>query len=356
MQEGLSERAVFPWNLVTRNMIGHPLLRKHLTRRVHALGKLLRNYPPDGVHLHVLLEKNPHRDNYVASLTLRLPRHIMHADKTSREPILAMDKAFAALEREVEKLKGYQRREQEWKRRERRAQLRVAKSRGFAQEPLPEGVGPQERLAVVIDFLKRHYNRMIEHVRRHIRHDEWSGELPARAVDARGVVDEVVQKVLRNWRRKPADMGWLVWFFRLLHEELQRRRLEFRQAAEGRVPIDAETKRPDEEELTAGFDAEQPLDIIVREFEPVFAELRELVPDPNASPPEELVERRELLEALQRTVQTWPRAEKDVFELHFVQGLTEEEVALVLRVSVNKVRELIGRVQSKLRDAMAGGG
>lgn len=354
MQESTSQLVPFPWNYVTRNMIGHPLLRKQMVRRVQALGKHLRDYPPDGVLLHVLVEKNPHRDIYTASLTLRLPRHILHSDKTAREPILALDKAFTALEREVEKVKGHQRREEEWKRRERRARLRVAKSLGFAREPLPEGAGPQERRAVVIDFLKRHYHRMLEHVRRHIRHDEWSGELPPHAVDARGVVDEVVQKILRDWQRKPADVGWLVWFFRLLHEELQRRRLEFKRWAEERLPIDAETKRPDEEDLAAGFDAEQPLDIIVREYEPVLTELRELVPDPNVPSPEEAVERRELLEALQKTVQTWPRVERDVFELHFVQGFSEEEVAQVLRADVKKVRELISRIQSKLRDAISG--
>lgn len=344
----------FTWNLVTRNLIGHPLLRKQLSRRVTALGKLLRHYPPDGVHLHVLLEKNPHRDIFMASLTLRLPRHILHSEKTAREPILALDKAFAALEREVEKLKAEQRGEPEWKRQERRQRLKSLKSTGFAPEPLAEGEGPQDQFAVVVDFLKRHYLRMLEHVRRHVRHDEWSGELPPHAVDPRGVVDEVVRKILRDWQRKPKDIGWLVWFFRLLHRELERRRRELREAAEERVPIDAEARRPDEEDLTAGFDAEQPLDIIVREYEPVLTELRELVPDPNTSSPEDLIERRELLEGLQKTVQQWPRLEKDVFELYFVQGFDEIEVAEILRIDPQKVRETVAGIQARIRQTLVG--
>lgn len=346
--------APFTWNLVTRNLHGHPLLRKQLTRRVQALGKLLRHYPPDGVHLHVALEKNPHRTLYVAALTLRLPKHILHTEKSAREPILAVDKAFAALEREVAKVKGHQRKEEEWKRKLRRQKLALVRAAGFAPEPLPEGEGPQDLQAVVVEFLKRYYRRMIDHVRRHIRHDEFTGELPPHAVDPRGVVDTVVERVLQNWGNKPAQMGWLVWFFRLIHEELRRRRRMFQEMAEERLPVDQETKRPDEEDLAAGYDAEQPLDIIVREFEPVLTELRELVPDPTAPNPEESVERREILEALQRIVQTWSRQERDVFELHFVQGFSVPEVAQITGLDQNRVKEVVDTIQARVRGVLAG--
>lgn len=354
-QQSPEQGVPFPWNLVTRNLHGHPLLRKQLSRRVQSLGKHLRDYPPDGVHLHVLLEKNPHRTRYTTALTLRLPKHILHTEKAAPEPILALDKAFEALVREVEKVKGHQRKEEDWKRKARRAQLPRVRATGFAPEPLPPGEGPQEPRAVVMDFLKRHYRRMVEHVRRHVRHDEFSGDLPARAVDPRGVADTVVQHVLLHWREKPANVGWLVWVFQLLHKELARRRRMFRRAQTERVPVDQETKRPDEDDLAAGYDAEQPLDLIVREFEPVITELRELVPDPAAPNPELTAERHELLEAVQKFVQTWPRAEKDVFELYFVEGFTVPEVALVTGLEPQRVKELVSVIQERLRAALAGG-
>lgn len=113
----------FTWNLVTRNLHGHPLLRKQLYRRLQGLGRHLRDYPPDGVHLHVAIEKNPHRTLYTVTLMLRLPKHILSAAKNAREPILALDKAFDALLREVERVKGHQRKEKEWKRKGRREKL-----------------------------------------------------------------------------------------------------------------------------------------------------------------------------------------------------------------------------------------
>lgn len=224
---------------------------------------------------------------------------------------------------------------------------------GFGAEPLPEGTGPQNPRAVVVEFLKRHYRRMVEHVRRHIRHDEYCGDLPPHAVDPRGVVDTVVQRVLQNWQAKPASMGWLVWCFRLLHEELRRRRRMFQRAAAERIPVDQEARRPDEEDLAAGYDAERPLDVIVREYESVVTELRELVPDPNAPNPEETAERRELLEALQHAVQTWSRAEKDVFELYFVEGVSIPEVAMVTGLEARRVKELVATIQQRLRGALA---
>ncbi|GIV04246.1 MAG: hypothetical protein KatS3mg077_2139 [Candidatus Binatia bacterium] len=344
----------FTWNLVTRNLHGHPLLRKQLSRRVQGLGKHLRDYPPDGVHLHVLIEKNPHRTLYTTSLTLRLPKHILHTEKNAPEPILSLDRAFDALEREVEKVKGHQRKEEEWKRKARRQRLAQVRAVGFAPEPLPEGEGPQEPRAVIVDFLERQYRRLVEHVRRHVRHDEFSGDLPPHAVDPRGVVDTVVQYVLGHWREKPANVGWLVWVFRLLHEELRRRRRMFQRAAAERVFVDQEAKRPDEDDLAAGYDAEQPLDIIVREFEPVITELRELVPDPAAPNPEMTVERRELLEAVQHLVQSWPRAERDVFELHFVEGFSIPEVALVTGLEPRRVKEIASVIQERVRKALAG--
>ncbi|MCX8071706.1 MAG: HPF/RaiA family ribosome-associated protein [Candidatus Binatia bacterium] len=344
----------FTWNLVTREMHGHPLLRKQLTRRLQSLEKHLRDYPPDGVHLHILLEKNPHRTLYNTALTLRLPKHILHTEKSAREPILSLDKAFDALVREVERVKGHQRKEEEWKRKLRRQRLPLLRAGKFAPEPLPEGEGPQEPQAVVVDFLKRHYRRMVDHVRRHVRHDEFSGELPPHAVDPRGVVDTVVQKVLAKWRDKPASVGWLIWVYRLLHEELRRRRRFFQRAAAERVPVDQETKRPDEEDLAAGYDAEQPLDIIVREYEPVITELRELVPDPFAPNPEVSAERRELLEAVQHLVQTWSRPEKDVFELYFVEGFSIPEISMVTGMEPQRVKELVATLQERLRGALAG--
>lgn len=344
----------FTWNLVTRNLHGHPLLRKQLSRRLQSLEKHLRHYPADGVHLHVLLEKNPHRTMYTSTLTLRLPRHILHTEKAAREPILALDKSFDALVRAVERLKSHQRKEEEWKRKGRRQRLPVLRALGFAPEPLPEGEGPQEPQAVIVEFLKRHYRRMVEHVRRHVRHDEFAGELPPRAVDPRGVADAVVQHVLLHWREKPANMGWFVWIFHLLHNELRRRRRQFRRAQLEQVPVEQETKRPDEEDLAAGYDAEQPMDIIVREFEPVITELRELVPDPSSPNPELTVERRELLEALQQLVQTWPRAERDVFELYFVEGFSLLEVSLVIGLELQRVKELVNVIQERLREALAG--
>lgn len=353
-QEGQTQLVPFSWNLVTRNLHGHPLLRKQLSRRLQLLGKHIRDYPPDGVHLHLLLEKNPHRTLYSAALTLRLPKHILHAEKTAREPILALDKSFDALVREVERVKGHQRKEEEWKRKARRQALPQIRASGFAPEPLAEGEGPQDVRAVVVDFLKRHYRRMVEHVRRHVRHDEYSGELPPHAVDPRGVADAVVRHVLQRWHEKPANVGWLVWIFRLLHEELRRRRRMFQRARMERVSIDQETERPDKDDLASGYDAEQPLDIIVREFEPVLTELRELVPDPFSPSPEVAVERRELLEAVQHLVQTWSRPERDVFELYFVEGFSVPEVSLVTGLESRRVKELVNAIQERIRAALAG--
>jgi DNA-directed RNA polymerase specialized sigma24 family protein len=47
----------------------------------------------------------------------------------------------------------------------------------------------------------------------------------------------------------------------------------------------------------------------------------------------------------------WPRTEREVFELYFVEGFDEDEIALIEKMSRAEVRSEIEKVQDRMRES-----
>jgi RNA polymerase sigma factor (sigma-70 family) len=342
----------FPWNLVTKNLHGHELLRKKLHEKITKLEKHLKHFPPGTVHLQIVLERHPRKPLHTAALNLRVPSNIVCSEKSAPDVIKAFDDAVKALLREAESFKADLRREPLWKRKERRTRLRELKAASFATEPMAEGTGPQKLEDVIREFFQQHYTRLVRHARRHIRHDELAGDIPKGALDACDIVDEVARQAVAKAGRKPEKLNWLFWFYHLIHEELRRQRRVFKQKRIEEFSLDETKILPEDAEKAGGYDAEQPLDIIERELEPPVVRAEGLVPDPRAVPPDKIVAQKDLLEQLQHDLRNWPRPEREVFELYFVEGLEPEEIAIVTRQPLTTVRENIASIQRRLREEM----
>ena len=125
------------WNLATKDLHGHELLRKKLEEKTKKLEKHLRHYPAGSVHLQIVLERHPRKPLFVAKLTLHVPSNILRSEKSAWDVIKAFDDAVKALLRELASLKADLRREAYWKRKERRKELHALKSAGAAYELMP---------------------------------------------------------------------------------------------------------------------------------------------------------------------------------------------------------------------------
>lgn len=345
----IPQAPTIPWNIVTKNLHGHALLRKKVFQKISKLARHLRHFPPDTVHLLIGLERHPRREYYTAALTLRVPSNILRSEKSGPDLIRAFDQAVKALLRELESLKAQLRRETWWKRKARRAQLRAIKLAGFAPAPQPDGEGPQNLGEVVRALLAQHYPRLLRYVRRQLWHDITAGELPPNAIDPRAVVDEVARRALSELSRKPAALNYVLWFYALARNELARRRRALQSAGSQTVPLETSRPLPEVEALDEGYDAEQPLDIIERQLEPPVVATRDLTPDERATPPDQAVLRQELLAEMRRTVSQWPRADREVFELYYVEGFEPDEIAMVLGLTKAEAQERIRAVQERLR-------
>ena len=338
-----------PWNLVTKHLHGHELLRKKLRQKITKLEKHLKHFPPDTVHLHIALERHPQKEHYTAALTLRVPSNILRSEKSAPDVIKAFDDAVRALLRELASLKSELRRETFWKRKTRRKELHELKATGFAPQPQPEGTGPQDAADVLRELLENHHSRLLRYVRRHLWHDITAGEVPTGAIDARAVVDEVARRALSAPEKKPAKLNWRLWLYVLARQELARRRKQLKAQAEEMVSLETRRILKEDAEAAAGYDPEQPLDIIEQELEPPVAETKNLLPDPRTESPAEILARKDLLAQMRKAANAWPRPEREIFELYFVEGFEPDEIAMITSQPLTEVQQLILLLHQSLR-------
>jgi DNA-directed RNA polymerase specialized sigma24 family protein len=69
-------------------------------------------------------------------------------------------------------------------------------------------------------------------------------------------------------------------------------------------------------------------------------------------PPAEIAARKDVVAQLEQDMRNWPRPEREVFELYYVEGLDPEEIAMVTGQSLKIVRENLESIQRRLRDEM----
>ncbi len=175
-----------------------------------------------------------------------------------------------------------------------------------------------------------------------------AGDIPQNALDAREIVDEVARQAEARADRRPEAMGWMVWFYHLIHEELKRQRhfLKDKQAQE--VSTDARTTLPEHTEQ-----ALHPLEQIVeKELEPEVVRTEDIVPSSDAMPPDEWLAQKDALQLLEHDTKNWPRPEREVFELHYIEGLEPEEIAMATGQPIKQVKETLAVLQERLRHAL----
>ena len=97
---------VISWNIVNLNVSADLAVKEKLTRKITGLAKHLTHFPPESLHLQVVLEKLKKKHSFAVRMTLRLPSNILHAEKSHEHLLVAIRSAAAALENEVKSLKA----------------------------------------------------------------------------------------------------------------------------------------------------------------------------------------------------------------------------------------------------------
>ncbi len=87
------------------HMEENAIIKDHFEDRVSKLDKYLKRFRADLVYLHGTLDKNPHKEEFYASLSLYLPSATLHCRERAEDSVTAMNLAFLDLARQIEKHK-----------------------------------------------------------------------------------------------------------------------------------------------------------------------------------------------------------------------------------------------------------
>jgi ribosomal subunit interface protein len=185
---------VISWNIATKEISLGITLQNRVRRVIAKLEKHLKSFPPDAVHLQIMIEKHKGKGLFTTALTLYLPPGVLRTEKTSKDALESVNGAVHALLRELEKLKSKLRREPLWKRVARRAELHDSKAR-FAASPSPQPV--TDEAESVRTLLERFHPRLLSYIKRHIHRAELEDEVVRGALDPDAVLISVAEKALK---------------------------------------------------------------------------------------------------------------------------------------------------------------
>jgi DNA-directed RNA polymerase specialized sigma24 family protein/ribosome-associated translation inhibitor RaiA len=341
----------FPWSLECRRLeMPDGSLQKVLRRKITRLEKLLQHYPPEAVHLHIVMARSAATGRHSARLTLRLPRHILHRTKFAPEPVAAFVAALEALCLEISGRKQVKPRPAPALPGAKK--IRRRRPSGFAAKPRTGAAAPAGLGDVLRDLLAHNYARLLQHVKLLLSHAGENGDRLDRIIDPRAVVDEIARRALADPERKPARISHLLWLYTLARQEVARRRRLLKAQTTDTVSLESLRKLPEIDEEEEGYDAEQPLDLIERQEATTRTSMRELTPDDHAVSPADSAVSHDLLEEARRVAGDWTKPEREIFELHYVDGFEPQEIATVTRRPLRRVQATIDVLHDRLQSAL----
>jgi RNA polymerase sigma factor (sigma-70 family) len=317
-----------------------PDLEKLINQQVEKLGRYLRVFRPDLVHLKGLIENNSAREGVVVSLNLRLPSGQMAAQESRPAATAAIKAAFDSMAEQVKKHKDLLRSHHTGARRRGPGRARVGT---VPFEETIAAVKPEHiSSADITSYVNVNLPRLQRFIQREIDYRESQGQLQPGQVAAEDVVGEAIANALSEQNESPERMKVEPWVHRLAMQAIGRLGLENRE--DGHVPLE---RTHGEQNVHAGDEARL-------QFHQPDEQLSEenVIPDQSANNPEELAARDELISLVETTLRDAGRDEAEAFILYTLEGFTLEEIGDITNRSVEEVRASIRKGREHLQRAL----
>ena len=317
-----------------------PDLEKLINQQVEKLGRYLRVFRPDLVHLKGVIEENSAREGVVASLNLRLPSGQMAAKETSPTATAAIKAAFDSMAEQVKKHKELLRSHHTGARRRGPARARVGT---VPFEETLAAVKPEHISgADIASYVNVNLPRLQRFNPTRDRLPREPGAAPARPSRGGRCGGRGDCKRPQRENESPEPLKLEPWVHRLAMQAIDRLALENRE--DGHVPLE---RSHGEQNVHASDEARL-------QFHQPDEQLSEenVIPDPSANNPEELAARDELISLVETTLRDAGRDEAEAFILYTLEGFTLEEIADITNRSVEEVRASIRKGREHLQRAL----
>ncbi len=340
------------WNIVNRTGEEFDSVTSKLRPRIVILEKFLNQYPVESTHLQIILDSDPSGKTFDVVLNLRIPSDVLHVRKESMSLVAALDDGLRTLVRHLKQLKRRYMRDYSWKNNGRLPE--PGNTCGFNEKPMPDKKGPQTENDSVIEVLKEDYGRMLGFVSRQIHEHVMSGVIPGGVLDPHDIVDRVAEEVLRHPGRKPSSMNYHTWCSSLAFQQTRKAIRRYAEEAKIMVPIDLELPP---EPAPAGEDDMEPeefaLNLLQSRLEPEESSLADVIPDPKTQSPVEKAAKKDFMAFIWGVARRWPKAEREIFHLHFLEGLSVDDIAHTLACERSAVEAKVSCLRAKLRTLLS---
>lgn len=89
-----------------KNLEKSELLESVIDKDLEKIGRRIQMFrESDPIHITIHLERSQHREEYLCNSHIYLPKHVLRADSRESNVATAINKAFAALAKQLDKLK-----------------------------------------------------------------------------------------------------------------------------------------------------------------------------------------------------------------------------------------------------------
>ncbi|HXF74514.1 MAG TPA: sigma-70 family RNA polymerase sigma factor [Methylomirabilota bacterium] len=307
--------------------------------------KKVANFSPDLVDLRLLLEKNPTRSLYRASITLELPGKSLATKEERHELHECLREAFAKMERQLDAYKAALRREPLWKRGAVREHLRRSK---IAAAPVE-----QQNREVFFSSVLRNLPRLYESVRHQLAYLESVGDLAKGELTAEDVVDAVILRAYGDFVRSPAAGDFGAWLAQLASEQLRVETERLKSERERTVRIEEDTPETPPSEVVSTLGDE-----ILEFYQPdEDLKLEDIFPDEQISTPEEFIAaKEELFKRVNAALAGMPREWRLTLRLRYAEQLTGAVLAQALDQSEPEVERILESARQHLRQSLVEAG
>lgn len=290
--------------------------QKLVDRQARKVRKMLPTYGSDIMDLSVNIEKLPRGSQYQTSLVLTVPQRTIRVEEIEDNPTSSIVRAFSELRRRVKRFKSQLSRERLWHR----------------QSPSP--VDERDNINREIENLAaENLDKIENYVRRELYHQVLAGTMPPGILEPHAIVDEVFLEVTTNAQAKPVTLPADQWIFQVA-----------RRVTRSRIRKVEDSKNESHVEETAARDERRSWeDEDLNFYQPDESlQLEDLLEDGRSDNPEQLFQRDEVEESLQKEIAALPDSIRESFVLFALEGFTSDEVAMM---TGSTPEEVVGQVE-----------
>lgn len=305
-----------------RNLDVPENLRRLIERQSQKIRKLLPTFSGEVLDLTVSMERLPRGSQYQTSLVLTIPQRAIRVEEIEDNPTSSVLNAFVELRRRVKRFKSQLNREKLWRR----------------QPPASTAEASVQSTRELENTINDNLEKVENYIRRELMHLSLAGNIPPGIVETQALVDEVFLEVSSQTESKPVNLSLEQWMFQMARRKIQSRISE----------LDSHRDDPHLEE-TAGRQSNWD-DEDLNFFQPDESlRIEDLLQDRGSMNPEELLQRDEIEQQMQKTIAKLPPSIRESFVLFALEGFNSDEVAMITGKEPREVLADVEKARESLR-------